>query len=61
MQTTARPMANSQPVNGSNNTSNIPSPRPIKHTPKVFFNTQNIIYYLLLVYYINIIMESLLK
>jgi hypothetical protein len=40
--TTAIPIANSHPVIGSNNTNNIPIPKPIKHTPKVFFNTQNI-------------------
>ena len=37
------PMVNSQPDIGSNNTNNIPSPNPIKHTPNVFFNAPNII------------------
>ena len=34
----ATPIINSQPVIGSNNTSNIPIPNPIKHTPIVFLN-----------------------
>ena len=40
--TTAIPMANNQPDIGSNKTSNIPRPNPIKHTPSVFFNAHNI-------------------
>ena len=39
----ATPIENSQPVTGSNKTSNIPKPIPIKQTPKVFFNIPNII------------------
>ena len=37
----ATPIVNSQPVRGSNNTSRIPIPIPMKQTPKVFFNIQN--------------------
>ncbi len=48
---TVIPKANNQPDKGSNNTSKIPSPNPIKHTPMVFFNAHNIIYYLLFSYY----------
>lgn len=40
--TTAIPIANSQPDIGSNKTSKIPSPNPIKHTPRVFFKAHNI-------------------
>ena len=43
----ATPKANSQPDSGSNSTNRIPNPNPIKHTPMVFFNAHNIIYYLL--------------
>ena len=32
------PIPNNQPVVGSNKTSNIPTPNPIRQTPKVFFN-----------------------
>ena len=39
------PMANSHPDNGSNSTSKIPSPIPIKHTPNVFFNAHNMLLY----------------
>ena len=42
----AQPIINSHPVIGSNNTSNIPEPTPIRQTPIVFFNASNI-YYLL--------------
>lgn len=55
------PIANSQPDSGSNNTSKIPSPNPIKHTPIVFFNNFNIPFilspYLLyfLLYYIPLL------
>lgn len=35
-------MAKSHPVKGSNNTSKIPRPNPIKHTPKVLLNKLNI-------------------
>ena len=41
--TTTTPIINSQPDIGSNNTSNIPSPKPIKQTANVFFNAHNII------------------
>lgn len=50
------PIANSHPDRGSNNTSKIPSPSPIKHTPIVFFNAFSIFLkspYLVLVYYIS--------
>lgn len=43
--TTAIPIANSQPDIGSNKTSKIPRPNPIRHTPSVFFNAHNIIFY----------------
>lgn len=50
---TAIPIANSQPDIGSNKTSKIPSPNPIKQTPIVFFNALNIFLYpLFLIYYI---------
>ena len=32
------PIVNSQPDKGSNNTSKMPRPNPIKHTPIVFFS-----------------------
>ena len=38
----AIPMTNNQPDRGRNSTSKIPSPKPIKHTPIVFFNAPNI-------------------
>lgn len=44
--TTVTPIANSQPDSGSNNTNKMPSPIPIKHTPIVFFNNFNILYFL---------------
>ena len=40
------PIINNHPANGSSNTSNIPIPKPIKQTPKVFFKKHNIIHYL---------------
>lgn len=40
--TTIIPIINNQPDIGSNNTSNIPSPKPIKHTASVFFNSLHI-------------------
>lgn len=45
--TTAIPIANSQPDIGSNKTSKIPRPNPIKHTPRVFFSAHNIYFILL--------------
>ena len=39
--TIVTPIANSQPDRGSNRTSRMPSPNPIKHTPIVFFNAHN--------------------
>ncbi len=35
---TATPMIKSQPVNGSNKTSKIPRPKPIKQTASVFLS-----------------------
>lgn len=58
MASTAAPTRNSQPVIGSNKTNNTPRPIPIKHTPIVFFNAHNIIYYLLcyiIFFYINFV------
>ena len=43
MHARATPIINSQPVSGSNNTNNIPSPIPISITPIVFFSAQNIL------------------
>ena len=57
--TTAIPIANSQPDIGSNKTSKIPRPNPIKHTPSVFFSAHNIIFYPP-IFYINIIFSFLL-
>ena len=37
MATTASPIIINHPVIGSNRTIKIPSPKPIKHTPHVFF------------------------
>ena len=34
---TTTPIRNNQPNVGKNNTSNMPTPNPIKHTPNVFF------------------------
>ena len=45
---TVAPIKNSHHAIGSNKTNKIPVPIPIKHTPIVFFNASNIIYYLLL-------------
>ena len=42
-QANATPIINSQPVRGSNNTNNIPTPTPIKTTPIVFFNAHIIL------------------
>ena len=53
--TMAIPMTNNQPDIGSNKTSNMPRPNPIKQTPIVFFNAHNIKYYLLF----NIILNLL--
>ena len=39
------PITNNQPDKGSNNTSKIPNPNPIKHTPNVFFSNPNIVFY----------------
>ena len=41
--TTITPITNSQPDIGSNKTSNIPNPKPIKHTAIVFFNNLHIL------------------
>ena len=52
--TTTTPIMNNQPDIGSNNTSNIPKPNPIKQTAIVFLSTFNIIIYLpSFVYYIR--------
>ena len=51
-------MANSQPDRGSN-TSKIPSPNPIKHTPIVFFNAPNIFIFPLPFYSLYIILSFL--
>ena len=58
MQTTVTPIINNQPVKGSNKTSKIPSPNPIKHTANVFFNKCFITLFppLVFVYYINFLL-----
>ena len=58
---TVTPITKSQPVKGSNKTSKIPKPNPIRQTAIVFLNSLNIIYYLLsFVYYIKYIFYLLL-
>ena len=42
MATIASPIINNQPDIGSNNTSNIPKPNPIKQTAIVFFSNLHI-------------------
>ena len=39
--TKTQPMQNNQPAIGSNNTSSIPVPIPIRQSPIVFFNASN--------------------
>lgn len=62
MHANATPIINNQPVNGSNNTSKIPNPNPIKHTPMVFFNKLNMfsslsfIYLILYLFYLFLFM-----
>lgn len=43
--TMVMPITNSQPDIGSNKTSNIPRPNPIKQTPIVFLNKYSIYFY----------------
>ena len=48
---TATPIRNNQPNVGKNNTSNMPTPNPIKHTPNVFFKIFIMIPPSFLIYY----------
>ena len=48
---TATPIRNNQPNVGKNNTSNMPTPNPIKHTPNVFFKILIMIPPSFLIYY----------
>lgn len=50
-QTTRMPIKNNQPVKGSNMTSKMPRPKPIRHTAKVFLKSLSILIYLLSLYY----------
>ena len=52
---TTTPIRNNQPNVGKNNTSNMPTPNPIKHTPNVFFKIFIMISSNLFIYYINLI------
>ena len=49
------PNINSHQDKGSNNTANIPAPRPIKHIAIVFFNNLKHISLPPLIYYINLL------
>ena len=48
---TTTPIRNNQPNVGKNNTSNMPTPNPIKHTPNVFFKIFIMIPPSFLIYY----------